>query len=88
MNDVFFVHWGKPIFKTFREKYISLSSLCNFFLLFSFGWIPNSLCIPEFALFHVNLCHSVFDNEFKASVIFLTYLLHIVFQVMTVIVTK
>lgn len=34
------------------------------------------------------LCNSVFDNEFKASVIFYIYLLHIVFQVMTVIVTK
>ena len=30
MNGVLFVHWGKPIFKIFKEEYIRLCFLYTF----------------------------------------------------------
>ena len=41
------------LFLKYLKRSTSVYASCTLFLLFSFGWITDSLCIPEFALFHV-----------------------------------
>lgn len=72
-------------FKYLEKSTMSLCFLYNF--LVRFHWITNSLCIPEFALFHVQfMCIQFLIMSLRHQWYF--YLLVIVFQVMTVIVTK
>lgn len=64
----------------------SVNASLTVFLLFSFGWIESSLRIPELCLI---LC-KIYVIQFliRLGIREISYLLVIVFQVMTVIVTK
>lgn len=64
----------------------SANASLTVFLLFSFGWIKSSLRIPELCLI---LC-KIYVIQFliRLGISEISYLLVIVFQVMTVIVTK
>lgn len=64
----------------------SVNASRTVFLLFSFGWIKSSLRIPELCLILCNIYVLQFLIRLGSSEI--SYLLVIVFQVMTVVVTK